>query len=401
MPATQLLYAGAGDAIAVYHRADDGSLTLQRSVPVPGGVRALCLAPDNYSMHVVTPENQCLTLKVDQASGDLTPSGGDAVPLPIAPAYATTDKTGRFVLLASYMEPGAIAALSVGADGNVKAVASTLSDLRSYSHFIGTDVTNRFAFVPCVAGADSTNGNAIHQLCFDSATGALTHNAPPIIPPPTGPTPSPRFDGPLDVAEEPEGGFPDGFSAKAAPGPYNRFGTRPELGPRHFVFHPYLSNIMYTANEQGNSVSAYRMDGSSGLLTHLQTLPTVPDDFSEVSHCAEIKFSPDGRWLLAPNRALPATGCCSVAVFGVDSAGGLSLSEICLINDVPDSFSPQHIALDTSGQRVYIGDGGTLCQFYLDTNHGKLIRVTEYSCGGKDGSQTGGYLVVDLSGANL
>ena len=48
----------------------------------------------------------------------------------------------------------------------------------------------------------------------------------------------------------------------------------------------------------------------------------------QVSHCAEIKFSPDGRWLLAPNRALPATGGCSVAVFAVDGGtGALRLSE--------------------------------------------------------------------------
>ena len=169
--------------------------------------------------------------------------------------------------------------------------------------FAGTDPTNRFAFIPCVAGADHTNGNAIHVLRFDEASGQLEHNGPPIIPPPTGPTPIPRFDGRLDTADEPEGGFPDGFSAEAAPGPYNRFGTRPELGPRHFIFHPYLP-VMYTANEQGNSVSAYRMEPTTGLLTHLSTVPTVPDDFEQVSHCAEIKMTPDGRWLLAPNRCV-------------------------------------------------------------------------------------------------
>ena len=271
--------------------------------------------------------------------------------------------------------------------------------------------------------ADHTNGNAIHQLSFNAGTGELAHNGPPIIPPPTGPTSNPRFDGPLDTVPEPEGGFPDGFSDKAAPGPYNRFGTRPELGPRHFIFHPFLS-ILYTAvrrrcllslptlalslafspcaqNEQGNSVSAYRMDPSSGLLTVIETVSTVPDDFTDVSHCAEIKLSPDGRWLFAPNRALPATGCCSVAVFGVDGAGGLKLSEIKLIDGVPESYSPQHIELDTSGERVYIGDGGTLCQFTLDANHGKLVRTGEYPCGGDDGDQTGGYQVVDLAGANL
>ena len=178
--------------------------------------------------------------------------------------------------------------------------------------------------------ADHTGGNAIHQLHFDSATGKLSHNGLPIIPPPTGPTPSPRFDGPVAVKGESEGGFPGGFSAEAAPPPYSRFGTRPELGPRHFVFHLFLL-VLYTPNEQGNSVSAYRMNCTSGLLTHVETLPTVVDDFNQMSHGAEIKFSPDGRWLLAPNRALPETGGCSIAVFAVDAAGGLRQSQICLV----------------------------------------------------------------------
>ena len=46
---------------------------------------------------------------------------------------------------------------------------------------------------------------------------------------------------------------------------------------------------------------------------------------------------------------------------------------ILILVQVPESFSPQHIAFDTTGERVYIGDGGTLCQYYLDPNHGKYF----------------------------
>jgi 6-phosphogluconolactonase len=158
----------------------------------------------------------------------------------------------------------------------------------------------------------------------------------------------------------------------------------------------------YFANEQGNSVSAYKMDPTTGLLTHSETIPTVPDDFCATSHCAEIKISPDGRWLVAPNRALLATGCCSVAVFAVDAAGGgLKLSEICLINDVADEFSPQHVAFSPCGQHCYVGDAATICQFHFDPNHGKLLRVKDYTCGGSDGNQTGGFQIIDLAGACL
>ena len=119
---------------------------------------------------------------------------------------------------------------------------------------------------------------------------------------------------------------------------------------------------MFTANEQGNSVSAYRMDPATGLLTHLQvkhvltyqapacstdpltvltalqTSPTVPLDFAEVTHCAEIKITPCGRWLVAPNR-----GHDSIAIFGVDgTTGALTLSEICAVVPAPVNMYTQH-----------------------------------------------------------
>lgn len=42
-----------------------------------------------------------------------------------------------------------------------------------------------------------------------------------------------------------------------------------------------------------------------------------------------------------------------------------------------------------------------MCQFYFDSNHGKLLRMKDYRCAGKDGSQTGGIQALDLSGASL
>ena len=111
MPAVRLLYAGAGDAVAIYQRTDgteglldgSGDLTLLQSVPIPGGLRAFTFSPDKYRLHVVTNEDTCTSFKVDQATGELTPAGGEPVSLPISPCYMTTDRTGRYVLLASYI----------------------------------------------------------------------------------------------------------------------------------------------------------------------------------------------------------------------------------------------------------------------------------------------------------
>ena len=40
-------------------------------------------------------------------------------------------------------------------------------------------------------------------------------------------------------------------------------------------------------------------------------------------------------------------------------------------------------------QPVRVGDGGTICQFFFDTNHGKLVRTGQYACRGRGGSQPG------------
>ena len=51
------------------------------------------------------------------------------------------------------------------------------------------------------------------------------------------------------------------------------------------------------------------MDPSSGQLTYLETVSSVPHDFAEVSHCAEILMHRSGRWLFVTTLSLVASGC--------------------------------------------------------------------------------------------
>jgi 6-phosphogluconolactonase len=95
------------------------------------------------------------------------------------------------------------------------------------AHAIVADPSNRFVFVP------HTAPNAIFQFNFQETTGRLTANAVP------------------------------------------RLTAPPGSGPRHLVFHPQLP-IAYVVNEQGGSVTAYRLDQSAGTLAPIQTIPTLP-----------------------------------------------------------------------------------------------------------------------------
>lgn len=90
-----------------------------------------------------------------------------------------------------------------------------------------------------------------------------------------------------------------------------------------------------------------------------------------------------------------------VVVLYQGDTGRVSLSDIAVINDVPPSFSPQHITLDATGQHFYVADGMSLLQYFVDVNHGRLVRVNTYTCQGSDGDQIGGMRIIDLAGAQL
>ena len=94
----QLLYAGAGEAIAVYARAANGDLALTATVPVSAAVSCLFLSPDRHRLFVATAD-AVLTFRIDQASGELSFAPSAPGPLPYPPCYMTTDRSGRYLLL--------------------------------------------------------------------------------------------------------------------------------------------------------------------------------------------------------------------------------------------------------------------------------------------------------------
>jgi 6-phosphogluconolactonase len=128
-------------------------------------------------------------------------------------------------------------------------------------------------FVPHIFREDAPN--AIFQFRFDAATGALTPND----------------------------------SGRCAP-------NGPD-GPRHFRFHP-TKNIVYVSNEQGCSVTVYAMDPNAGTLSPLQTISTLSEDWAGESKCSQIRLTPDGQFLYAPNR-----GHDTIAEFAIDPDTGL------------------------------------------------------------------------------
>jgi 6-phosphogluconolactonase len=303
-----------------------GHLTPKGEVPVAGGPSPLTISPDRqvlYVGHRNVPEIS--SFRIDPATGGLTQSGTVAPEAP--PTFLSTDRKGRFVLSAYYQ--GARAAVHpLGADGSVGGPPIEWLETATGAHAMQTDPSNQFAFVPHIAG----NGpNAIFQFRFDEHTGHLTPNAP--------------------------------FKVEPAE----------HLGPRHYCFHP-TQNILYFSNEQGCSVTGYRLDTSAGTLSAFQTITTLPAGYAERNTCSQIQITPSGRFLYAPNR-----GHNSIACFAVDSSSG----RLTVLGHVATEAVPSAFSLDPEGNFLFAAGSTSnrLASYRVNRETGELTPIETYAVG--------------------
>jgi 6-phosphogluconolactonase len=100
----------------------------------------------------------------------------------------------------------------------------------------------------------------------------------------------------------------DSQSVKLTPANHPNLGLPPGSGRRHFAFHP-SGRVAYVINELNSTVAALSFDSTSGVFTRLRIVSALPadvtDDFEEregnqllsESHCSDLHFSPNGRFL--------------------------------------------------------------------------------------------------------
>jgi 6-phosphogluconolactonase len=305
-----------------------GHLTPLGEVAVPGGPAPMAVDPTHRFLHVARRgECKLSSFRIDRTSGDLEPIG--SVSVPTDPCYIAMDRKGRF-LLSAYYEGRGVAVHPIGADGAVADPPVERRETARGAHCFQTDPSNRFAFVPHIAGKGP---NEIWQFRFDDATGRLTPNAP----------------------------------AKVIPDK--------EVGPRHYCFHPNR-DVVYFSNEQACSVTAYRLDASAGTLTAMQTVSTLPPGWDGRSSCSQIRIHPSGRFLYAPNR-----GHNSIASFAVDAATGhLTPTGHAAAEPVPRAFN-----LDADGKFLYAGglESGRLTAYRIDARTGTLHPLETYPVGAR------------------
>lgn len=136
-------------------------------------------------------------------------------------------------------------------------------------------------------------------------------------------------------------------------------------GPRHFSFHP-SNKFAYGVNEMASAVSAFKWDEGRGELTEIQTISTLPKDFTGQSSCAEILTHPSGKFVYASNR-----GHDSLAIFAIDQAKGTltAAGHALTLGKTPRNFR-----IDPTGGYVVCGNQNTnnIVVFKVDASTGAL-----------------------------
>ncbi|MGB9606146.1 MAG: lactonase family protein, partial [Bryobacteraceae bacterium] len=241
------------------------------------------------------------------------------------PCHVTVDKTGQWVLTVNY-GTGSVTVLAIRPDGSlgestafVQHAGSSVNPKRQegpHAHSVNLSPDNRFAIVADL-GLDQ-----VLVYRFDAAKGTLQPNDPPF--------------------------------ARVAPG----------SGPRHFTFHP-SGRFAYVINELASTITAFNWDAGRGALSEIQTLSTLPQDFSGENYTAEVVAHPNGRFLYGSNR-----GHDSIALFSIDRQGKLAFVET---TPTRGSF-PRNFALDPTGRWLLVANqrSDNVVLFRVDPKTGKL-----------------------------
>jgi 6-phosphogluconolactonase len=242
------------------------------------------------------------------------------------PCHVSLDKEGAFVLVANY-DSGSIASFPVHDDGSLGTTSGFVQHSGSgpnkerqegpHAHWIGTSPDNRFALAVDL-GLDQ-----VIVYGFDSIKGVFT----PML---------------------------SGF-AKVKPG----------AGPRHLAFHPN-GKFAYVLSEMESSVTVFSYQPKTGGLTSLQTIFTLPKDYSGPKEAAEIAVHSSGKSLYTSNR-----GHDSIAVFAIDEKKGTlkSLGQV-----LTGGKTPRHFAIDPTGSYLLAEnqESNNIVVFHIDPATGSL-----------------------------
>lgn len=332
---------GKAEGIYVY-RLDEESGALTYASTTPGIVNPsfVALDPQHRYLYAVSETKEyagqtggaIYAYAVDQKTGMLSylneqPTRGTD------PCHLSVDATGNWVLVANYSS-GSVILYPIQHDGQlgeatdfVQHQGSSVNPQRQqgpHAHSFVIAPNNGVAYAPDL-GMDKV---MIYRL--DLTNGKLIPNDPPWVQ------------------------------------------TEPGGGPRHFDFHPN-GRFAYCNLEIGNKVVVFAYDEASGALQEVQSISTLPADFSGRSHTADIHVHPSGKFLYCSNR-----GHDSIAMYAIDESTGKLTFLGC---ESTGGSTPRNFALNAAGTLLLAANqnSSTVVAFHIDPQTGKLTPTGEVS----------------------
>ena len=345
--ATFVYVSNAEDGDIGMYRMNAATGELQAGARAPAGklVMPMAVSPDRRFLYaaVRTKPYTVLTYAIDPATGALRQAS--SAPLAESFPFISLDKTGRYLFGASY---GAhlVSVNSVGADGRVSPEPLQVIPIGRNAHSIRIDDTNRYVYVP------SLGSDQIFQFTFDEKTGRLASNTPAVVL------------------------------------------QKSLTGPRHFVI-SRDNRHLYALSELLGTVTTYKLDGRTGLLTEASSASGVPPDAKLVPGAprvpiggpdapaprnvdkdiwaADVHLTPDGKFLYMSERTSGTLGA-----FAVDEQAG----KLTYLGSTPTEKQPRGFAIDPSGKYlVATGEKSETISAYAIEASGALRLVGKYPTG--------------------
>ena len=328
MSASYVYVSNAEDGcITTYSMRGDGSLEPRGRVAAEKTIGPLTVSPDKRWLIAASRSHPCAALTYGITNGELSLKG--KAPLPESFPYITLDRTGRFLLGASY-GGDTVSVNAVAPDGRVGEALQVIPTARK-AHAIITDRTNRYVFVPHL-GTDQ-----VLQFTFDPDSGRLSANTPPLVQ------------------------------------------LEPGVGPRHIRVSPDNRHA-YLLNELTATITTFALEG--GLLKRQHSTSTLapgsklvpgsprPHQQDPSTHiwAADIHVTPDGRLVFASERTSS-----TINALRVDDG------RLTYVGSTPTEKQPRAFGLDDAGRfMVVTGEKSDTISSYAIEAGGALKLVGKY-----------------------
>jgi len=355
--------AHAADSYVYISNAESGTVsawTLDKSVgkmtpiatyPAAKKVMASVVSPDKKILYAAIRSQPYRVMSWHIGDDGKLTAAGDA-PLQESMAYLSVDKTGHYLLAASY--GGDLFTINrINAKGEVETPPVQIVHTGKRAHCIQTDPTNHYLYVSLL-GADQ-----LLQFRFDPNSGKVTSNTPPAV----------------NIQQE------------------------AGIGPRHFVFAPHKSangeRYIYLLTEMAGNIQQLKINADGTVTPGAVTPSLAPDiaagmqkgearpltgDFDLPASAkpriwqADIHITPNGKFLYSTERTSS-----HLTAFRVSPQDG----SLTLIKSYATEKLPRGFAIDNSGQYL-IETGLQSDQFSLyriNQQNGELSLLSRYPSG--------------------